>query len=135
MGNCALQLITDSQYTFVGGDTMKNLLTIFENSAEAIALLSNRLDKLGLKMERSFDLRLQQNENIECSCPYHGTIRCDCQIVVLLIYGNSDGPDTIIAHSRDGRTVFSLETRPEKIQTLDLVSIFHNLKITEELSR
>lgn len=114
---------------------MKNLLTIFENSAEAIALLSNRLDKLGLRMERSFDLRLQQSENVECSCPYHGTIHCDCQIVVLLIYGKTDGPDTIVAHSRDGRTVFSLEARPERIQTLDLVNIFHNLKNAEELSR
>jgi hypothetical protein len=114
---------------------MKNLLTINENSTEAIALLSDRLDKLGLKMERSFDLRIQQNENVECSCPHHGTIQCDCQIVVLLIYGKADGPDTIVAHSRDGRTVFSLEARPERIQTLDLVNIFHNLKIAEELTR
>ena len=114
---------------------MKNLLTIFENSMEAITLLSDRLDKLGLKTERSFDLRLQQDENITCSCPHHGTIQCDCQIVVLLVYGISDGPDTIVAHSRDGKTVFSLETRPEKIQTLDLVNIFHKLKISEELSR
>ena len=114
---------------------MKNLLTIFENSTEAIALLSNQLDKLGLKMERSFDLRLQQNENIDCGCPHHGTVQCDCQIVVLLIYGNMDGPDTVVAHSRDGRTGFSLEARPEKIQTLDLVNIFHNLKNSEELSR
>ena len=114
---------------------MKNLLTINENSTEAIALLSDRLDKLGLKMERSFDLQLQQNGFPECSCPYHGTVQCDCQIVVLLIYGKADGPDTIVAHSRDGRTVFSLEARLERIQTLDLVNIFQNLKKAEELLR
>ncbi len=109
---------------------MKNLLTIFENSAEAIALLSEHLKKIGLKMERSFDLRIQQNDNIACSCPHHGTKRCDCQIVVLLIYGNLAGPDTVVAHSRDGKTVFNLATGPEKPQSVELENIFQSMKIS-----
>jgi len=114
---------------------MKNLLTIFENSTEAITLLSDHLEKIGLKMERSFDMRIQQNDNNACSCPHHGTKKCDCQIVVLLIYGNMAGPDTVVAHSRDGRTVFNLATGPQKPQDAELRNIFQNIRIAEQFSR
>lgn len=114
---------------------MKNLLTIFENSAEAIALLSDHLEKIGLKMERSFDMRIQQNGNIACSCLHHGTKECDCQIIVLLIYGTLDGPDSVVAHSRDGRTVFSIAAGPGKPQDADLMKIFQNIRVAGQLSR
>jgi hypothetical protein len=114
---------------------MKRILTIFENSADAIDLLTAKLNHLGLKMERSFDLSFHEEENIACNCPHHGTNECDCQIVVLLIYVNVNGPDTVIAHSRDGRTTFSLVTRPDEPQQIDLINIFQNAENAVDLPR
>lgn len=114
---------------------MKFLLTVSENSAVAIDKIAEILNDHGLKMERSFDMRLHPDESIPCSCPHHGTSKCDCQIVVLLIYGNIGGPETVVAHSRDGRTVFSLATRPDAPQQVELIHIFHNIGNVIELPR
>lgn len=114
---------------------MKYLLTIYKNNPEAVDLFSEMIEDQGLKAETSFDKRIQEDDNITCSCPHHGTSKCDCQIVVLLIYGNSEGPGTVVAHSRDGRTVFSLAVELEEPQAATIYSILEKIKITAQLPR
>lgn len=80
-----------------------------ETAAEAVmAALSRR----GLYVIRSFDLRSALAAHDGCECPYHGTAKCACQFIVLLVYGDSSTisgldaaePITLTAHCRDGRT-------------------------------
>jgi len=49
-----------------------------------------------------------------CPCPHHGTRACDCQMVVLLVYGNGIRPATLILHSNDGQTWLSLVNTPSQ---------------------
>lgn len=52
-------------------------------------------------------------DNFGCDCPYHGTRDCDCQVVVLLVYGDNGTPATLLIHGRDQKTNFSLVNTPQ----------------------
>ncbi len=58
----------------------------------------------GLLVIRSFDLRSALAADVACECPHHGTARCTCQYVVLLVYGDAVQPVVLTLHCRDGRT-------------------------------
>jgi hypothetical protein len=62
------------------------------------------LTRHGLHVVRSFDLRSALIAHDGCECPHHGTAQCDCQFVVLLVYGDAAEPVVITMHSRDDRT-------------------------------
>ena len=51
---------------------------------------------------------------LECSCPYHGANPCDCQMVVMLVYGTAGLPATLVAHGHHGRTWITLVDTPEQ---------------------
>jgi len=57
-----------------------------------------------------------------CVCPRHGTDLCDCQMVVILVYGAADSPATVMAHGYDGRTWISLVDTPEQRPDPDLAA-------------
>ncbi len=114
---------------------MKNLMTINENSETSISLVTEWLSERGMQVECSFDLRIARKANIECTCPHHGTEYCDCQIVVLLIYGEKPGPDTVVAHSQDGRTRFGLVNHPDQEEPSYLKDLFRELIVAGLVSR
>jgi len=57
---------------------------------------------------QTFDLHTARHALGDCPCPHHGTKACDCQMVVLLVYGNADEPATLVLHGNDGQTWISL---------------------------
>jgi hypothetical protein len=85
-----------------------HLTTIYSSHETAVTWASRELESLGLKVVRSFDLQVARAAHVDCSCPHHGTAQCDCQMVVMLVYGNMAEPLTLVAHSRDGKTHFTL---------------------------
>ncbi len=71
---------------------------------EVVRLLSDTLGKMGLQVTRSFDLQsarqsLADPEN--CPCPFHGTARCACQYLVLLVGQGGRQPVTLVAHGHE----------------------------------
>lgn len=62
------------------------------------------LARQGLSVLRSFDLRSALGAHGGCECPHHGTAQCNCQFVVLLVYGEPAEPVVITTHARDNRT-------------------------------
>lgn len=76
--------------------------------ATAFDLLSHH----GLQVMRSFDLPLARANQELCSWPYHDTKLCDCQMIVLLIYGVQDIPVSLICHGHDSWTHLSLVDHP-----------------------
>jgi hypothetical protein len=81
---------------------------------EAAAWVIRQVSGAGLQVLRTFDLQDARHDLAECPCPHHGTDRCDCQMVVLLIYGGDYQPVSLIAHSHDGKTWFSLVDTPQQ---------------------
>jgi hypothetical protein len=73
--------------------------------------LSKTLRDMGFEVVRSFDLQTARRglrDPDGCSCPNHGTSRCDCQYVVLLVSGRGGEPVTIVAHGYDDQTLLSV---------------------------
>lgn len=93
---------------------VNQLLTIAYSCDQAVRWATGALENVGLQVVNSFDLQLARAASSPCTCPRHGTTDCDCQMVVLLVYGASGGPATLIAHGHDGQTWLSLIETPEQ---------------------
>jgi hypothetical protein len=83
-------------------------LTLNTDCERAIQIVNHRLSKLGYHVVRSFDLQVARASYPGCTCPNHGTDKCDCQMVVLLVYSNESAPISLTAHSHEGKTYFSI---------------------------
>jgi hypothetical protein len=83
---------------------MSDLLSLQRPCDEVAADLAHELAHNGLGIHRSFDLHSARAAHDNCACPHHGTALCDCQLVVLLVYGQDNRPVTLLVHGRDGQT-------------------------------
>ena len=90
------------------------LLTLNFDSDQAVEQLTRRLTDDGFQIVRTFDLQTARTAHTNCSCPYHGTDECDCQMIVLLVYDKHGQPLTLVAHSQDGKTHFELVDSPQQ---------------------
>jgi len=81
---------------------------------ELVAAASELLNRKGYPVIRSFDLQAARASQGQCSCPHHGTDLCDCQMIILLIYGIQGAPVSLIFHGHDGWTYISLAESPEQ---------------------
>ncbi|HBG74769.1 MAG: hypothetical protein A2X25_12090 [Chloroflexi bacterium GWB2_49_20] len=93
--------------------TNSPLLVIEKPGEEAIPWAVQLLEKAGLQVIRTFDLREARLSHSNCPCPHHGTEDCDCQMIVLLIYKGKQAPASILVHSFQETTWFYLVNTPE----------------------
>jgi hypothetical protein len=77
----------------------------------------------------TFDLQVARSAHPECPCPHHGTNKCNCQLVVLLVYGKSEDPATLVIHGQDGKTWISLATPGETGSRQNLESSVRHILI------
>jgi hypothetical protein len=93
-------------------NSLSSLLTIHQPCDQALEWLTRALSKLGLRVLRTFDLHDARPGLVDCPCPHHGTEQCDCQMIVVLVYGRAAEPATLVLHGSDGRTWLSLVNSP-----------------------
>ena len=91
---------------------LKHLDILEAGHEDVIPGVIQRLDRLGLITRPSFDLQAAKAAHGETVCPYHSSVHCDCQIVVLLVYGEQEAPVTLVVDSRDGKTFLSMLEPP-----------------------
>ncbi len=89
-------------------------LTVSADWRIATTWAVRQLKRAGFEVRRSFDLQVARAAHLDCSCPHHGSQRCDCQMVVFLVYAQQNPPATLVVHSRDGQTQFVLVDTPEQ---------------------
>jgi hypothetical protein len=75
---------------------------------DALHWINEQLTQAGLHSVQTFDLNTARVGLHNCPCPNHGMEACDCQMVILLIYGKSEEPVTLILHGNDGQTWLSI---------------------------
>lgn len=88
------------------------LIKFSASHEDAISWVNQQLSVLGLVVRPSFDLQAAKSAHAGSTCPHHGSAQCDCQIVVLLVYGQQGAPITLVVHSQDGNTQLSLIEQP-----------------------
>ena len=113
---------------------MTKLLTLDCSAGEAVRWIVEALNRVDLQVATSFDLRTARAAHTDCSCPYHGTADCDCQMVVLLVYGTDVCPATLVVHGRDGRTWLSLADVPGQRPSRKLVTSIRSMLATNVFS-
>jgi len=79
-----------------------------------IAWIVERLRNLGLQTTITFDLQVARHAHSNCSCPHHGTEQCDCQMVVVLVYGRDSKPISLVIHSHEAITQLSFVDTPQQ---------------------
>ena len=75
---------------------------------EALPKVNKQLREAGLQSVQTFDLHSAMTGTPGCSCPNHGTTECDCQMVVLLVYGAAAEPVSLLLHGNSKQTWISL---------------------------
>ena len=83
---------------------MTHLITINLTVEEAVIWLEQELAQRGLETRRSFDLRSSRALTAGRLCSHHDTAVCDCQMIVLLLYGLTPHPIPVVMHSYEGQT-------------------------------
>ncbi len=89
-------------------------MVVNQTCDQAIQWAWNRLIEARLQVVRTFDLKAARAAHIDFTCPHHGTELCDCQMVVLLVYGGDRPPLSLVAHGHDNRTWFYVVDTPQQ---------------------
>jgi hypothetical protein len=98
-------------------------LSINQPCDETLQWAKGQLSQSNLRAVQTFDLQAARAALPDCSCPNHGTDKCDCQMVVLLVYGKAEdvstplntSPVTLILHGNNGQTWFSIADNVQQI--------------------
>jgi hypothetical protein len=85
-------------------------LALNQSRDQAEAWVTEKLTNVGLRVVETFDLQVARSAHPERPCPHHGSDECNCQLVVLLVYGKQDDPATLVLHGQGGNTWISLAT-------------------------
>jgi hypothetical protein len=88
--------------------TTLSFLTVDLPCDKALQTAKKKLSQANLRALQTFDLHTARQPQQDCPCPNHGTAECDCQMVVLMVYGETPEPATLILHGSDGQTRFSI---------------------------
>jgi len=83
-------------------------VSIEHSCDDALKWSKEQLTRAGLHPIQTFDLHAARIGLHDCPCPNHGTEACDCQMVVLLIYGDADMPETLVLHGNGEKTWLSI---------------------------
>jgi len=94
---------------------------------KSLVWLKEQLATANLRVVQTFDLHSTRHALEDCPCPHHGTDQCDCQMVVLLVYGDAAEPATLILHSNDGQTWLSIAETPDQKRNPKLVTAIRNV--------
>ena len=103
-------------------NTISPFLSIDSDCEKGLQETLKQLSQAGLRPIQTFDLQTARLGLHDCSCPNHGTAECDCQLIVLLVYGEVVEPATLILHGNDGKTWVSFSDHPLHRADIKLVN-------------
>lgn len=88
-------------------------LALDQTCEQVQAWINRQLTRAGFRVTQTFDLNVARLAHPDCPCPHHGTDKCNCQMIVLLVYRKKNAPVTLVIHSQDGQTWLSLTNPAE----------------------
>jgi hypothetical protein len=88
--------------------TLMPFLVLDRSYDQVLVWVKQKLAGAGFRVLKTFDLQVARLAHPECPCPHHETDDCDCQMIVLLVYGKQEDPATLVIHGMDSRSWVSL---------------------------
>ena len=83
-------------------------LILKQTCEQAQVWINGKLTDAGFRVEQTFNLQVARLAHPDCPCPRHGTDDCNCQMIVVLIYGEQGDPATLVIYGQDERASLSL---------------------------
>lgn len=115
-------IYTEKDVSVRGAVNVAHEVVVNRACQEIVPVLRGAFRAAGLRVEQSFDLRSALADVPACTCPHHGTSRCDCQYNVLLVYGQAGVPVSVIVHGHDARSWITLVDYPAGGAAAELVA-------------
>lgn len=105
-------------------DTLTALF-VQDDCNEVIQFITQALSAAGFSVTETFDFQNARAAHSGCTCPNHGTERCTCQMVELLIYNEGIPPVTLTIHGDDMFTelVFASSPAPKSVEKIKLSAL------------
>jgi len=98
--------------------------------SDTLNWINRGLTQSHLRVVQTFDLHAARLGMENCPCPNHGTNDCDCQMIILLVYGGRTEPATLVLHGNDDQTWLSLvNTSVQRVNPAIQTSIEQALQI------
>lgn len=105
---------------------------VFEKTcSQVLTLVNEKLTGAGFRIVQTFNLQTARLAHLECQCPHHGTSDCNCQMVILLVYGKQEDPATLIIHSQDEKTGVSFSGPGSDHATQNLGSAIRRVLVSQ----
>jgi hypothetical protein len=105
-------------------------LALDQTSGKVQAWVSEKLTGAGFRVVPTFNLQIARLAHPDCSCPYHGTDDCNCQMVVLLVYDKQEDPVTLVIHGQEDQAWLSLATPMETRSRHSLEASVRNVLVS-----
>lgn len=83
-------------------------LVLDQTCEQVLTWINGKLTHASFRVVQTFDLHVARLAHPNCPCPQHGTDDCNCQMIVVLVYGNQGDPATLVIHGQEGRAWLSL---------------------------
>ena len=83
-------------------------LVLDQTCEQVLTWINEKLTHASFRVVQTFDLHVARQAHPNCPCPQHGTDDCNCQMIILLVYGNQGDPATLVIHGQEGRASLSL---------------------------
>ena len=83
-------------------------LVLDQACEQVLVWINGKLTDAGFRVVQTFDLHMARRAHPDCPCPQHGTDDCNCQMIVVLVYGKQGDPTTLVIHGQEGRAWLSL---------------------------
>lgn len=93
---------------------IRTLFTLDLAFDQALSWLTDRLMAARLRVVRTFDLQDTFADPADCPCPHEPGEVCSCRMVILLVYGESTHPASLVALGNPEKTCFSLVDSPQQ---------------------
>ena len=75
---------------------------------QVLTWINQQLISAGFRVVKTFDFQVARLAHPDYPCQHHGSGRCTCQMVVLLVYGKQEDPSTLVVHGQDKRAWVSI---------------------------
>ncbi len=87
-------------------------LAVQQDCGRVLQWTIEQLTQAGLHTVQTFDLNTARTGAGDCPCHAHGTLDCDCQMVILFVYEPHGDPVALILHGNQGQTWLSFAETP-----------------------
>ncbi|MHB0924024.1 MAG: hypothetical protein ACYC3H_08685 [Bellilinea sp.] len=106
-----------TRYMMMNHQGKKPLQIVDIQCSKFVGPLKQAFTDAGLWSFQSFDLQSTRALHDNCTCEYHGTSLCTCQLIVLLIYRALGDPITLVLDGRDEQTyIFIVEEKGPSVR-------------------